>query len=220
MLYENRKKARTREKAKNNEKQRGLVFQAPIYKPDSLIRDPSFLICGVKDTQGWFPGIACPVYVHTLVPGSVSLSPRVRNPDSGLFQRSLQLMLWLFILSIVFSLLFTRFSVFAILSVLTSAFQRHWFQFFPMNHSTFVITWYNDFSLSLLKNKCCHCFEVFYFYHSVKIYDYFSNTLKRKVPSIVLSLEIHLGNYGKLENVARSTRWQEGIGRSSAAALD
>lgn len=30
MLYENRKKVRTRERAKNNEKQRGLTFQAPV----------------------------------------------------------------------------------------------------------------------------------------------------------------------------------------------
>ena len=74
-------------------------------------------------------------------------------------------------------------------------------------------------NLTLLKNKCCHYFEVFYFYHSVKIYEYFSNTFKRKVPSIILPLEIHLGSYGKLENVGWSTRWQEGI-CSSAAALD
>ena len=47
------------------------------YKPDTLIRDPSLFVLGVRDTQGWLTGIGCPAYVHTLVPGSVSLSPRV-----------------------------------------------------------------------------------------------------------------------------------------------
>ena len=72
MLHENKKKVRTREKAKNNEKHR-----EGCYKPDTLIRDPSLFVLGVRDTQGWLTGIGCPAYVHTLVPGSVSLSPRV-----------------------------------------------------------------------------------------------------------------------------------------------
>lgn len=46
-------------------------------KPDALTRDPSLFVRGVRDAQGWLTGIGCPAYVHTLVPGSISLSPRV-----------------------------------------------------------------------------------------------------------------------------------------------